>query len=82
MSGPTHLRSPYIQRKGANAPSAARCRFIKGEKPYGDTPYCDKPTVDGTSWCRRHYNITHIPMDVRAHKNLTALAEFLARKYR
>lgn len=59
----------YHQRKlaGISLP-AATCKFIAGDRPYGPNPYCDKPTVDDTSYCQQHRKICFKEFDAAAAK--------------
>ncbi len=72
----------FRQRKGANVGSASSCKYIAGEKPYGDNPWCGKHTVPGSSYCRDHHFICHQIMDDRLTTSFVKMAQYIARTSR
>lgn len=78
MSHVQFLKS-YRQRKGANIALSKTCKFIAGEKPYGDNPWCGAVAVEGSSYCEHHHALTHEPIDTRQTSQFTKHAEFVAR---
>lgn len=73
MTGVNFMRT-YQQRKMAADAPPKTCKFIEGERPYGPQPYCDKPTVENSSYCPYHHRVCFKPFDETAAKGFTRWA--------
>lgn len=60
----TDFMRNYGQRRMATGNDfPQQCRYISGQKPYGDKPYCDDPTKPGSSYCAPHHAMCWVPAD-------------------
>lgn len=62
MKGVNYLRT-YGQRAGANVGPSPTCTYIEGDRPYTLESYCGQPSVDGKSWCNKHFHTVFRPWD-------------------
>ena len=53
---------------------ASGCRFIAGEKPYGDRPFCERVLKEGSSYCPEHHALCYRPFNEVAAKGFTRWA--------
>lgn len=78
MPGPNFLKT-FKQRVGANIAPSRSCKFIEGHKPYGPSPWCDKPTDGETSYCPEHRAICFRQMDERTTLGFERSVLYVAR---
>lgn len=65
MPSPNYLRTYGQRRMSQSMPAPTTCRYIAGERPYGDHPWCDAPTVKDSSYCAEHHAVCFVPLDER-----------------
>lgn len=53
--GVNNFLRTFSQRKGADIGWSKTCCWIEGERPYGDSPFCDAVSIENSSYCAPHH---------------------------